>query len=90
MNTQTEKVVNKMIEVVEVFTKENCMPCKMTKKWLANNDINFIEVSVDNDESALAWLIENNYRTMPVVFKNGELVAMGFQPNKLKEVFING
>lgn len=26
-----------------IYTKNNCMPCAMTKKWLTNNDIGFVD-----------------------------------------------
>lgn len=68
--------------MIEIYTKNNCQPCKMTKNWFRNNGINFKETNVDEDLDALAYLIENNLRTLPVVFDGSELVSMGFTPNK--------
>lgn len=68
--------------MIEIYTKNNCQPCKMTKNWFRNNGINFKETNVDEDLDALAYLIENNLRTLPVVFDSSELVSMGFAPNK--------
>lgn len=70
--------------MITIYTKNNCMPCKMTKNWLKNNGLSYTETNVDDDLNALNYLIENNLRTMPVVFNDSEAVAMGFQPDKLK------
>lgn len=60
------------------------MPCKMTKQWLKNNGVDFKEVNVEEDLEAFNELVEMNLRTLPVVFKEYELIAMGFQPQNLK------
>ena len=72
--------------MVTVFSKNNCYSCKMTKRWLEEHDIDFVEVNTDDDLSALNFLIENNLRTLPVVMIEDELLTMGFAPNKLKEL----
>lgn len=56
----------------------------MTKNWLRNHDLTYHEINVDEDLSALEYLISINCRTMPAVFKDDELIAMGFQPQNLK------
>lgn len=68
--------------MIEIYTKNNCMPCKMTKNWFRNNEVNFKETNVDNDLDALNYLIENNLRTLPVVFDDSEIISLGFAPNK--------
>lgn len=70
--------------MIQIYTKNNCMPCKMTKNWLKNNGIEYHENNVDEDLDAFNYLLANNLRTLPVVFNDGELLAMGFQPQKLK------
>lgn len=72
--------------MINIYTKNNCIACKMTKNWLCNAYIYFHEINVDEDLSALEYLISVNLRTLPVVFKDDELIAMGFQPHKLKEL----
>lgn len=62
------------------------MPCKMTKNWIKNNNLNYKEFNVDDDLEAYNYLLTNNLRTLPVVFKDAELIAMGFQPHNLKEL----
>lgn len=70
--------------MIKVYTKNNCMPCKMTKKWLKNNEVNYKEFNVEEDLEAFNELVAMDLRTLPVVFKDGELIAMGFQPQNLK------
>lgn len=70
--------------MIKIYTKNNCMPCKMTKQWLKNNGVDFKEVNVEEDLEAFNKLVEMNLRTLPVVFKEYELIAMGFQPQNLK------
>ncbi|BBQ04300.1 DNA methylase [Enterococcus phage vB_EfaS-DELF1] len=70
--------------MINIYTKNNCMPCKMTKKWLSNHDLDFHEINVDEDLDAYNYLMANNLRTLPVVFNDSELIALGFQPHKLK------
>lgn len=70
--------------MIKVYTKNNCMPCKMTKRWLKNNGVDFKEVNVEEYLEAFNELVAMDLRTLPVVFKDGELIAMGFQPQNLK------
>lgn len=70
--------------MIKVYTKNNCMACKMTKNWFKNNEVNYTEFNVEEDLEAFNKLVEMNLRTLPVVFKDGELIAMGFQPQNLK------
>lgn len=72
--------------MITIYTKNNCMPCKITKNWLRNAYVDFHEINVDEDLSALEYLISVDLRTLPVVFKDDEVIAMGFQPHKLKEL----
>lgn len=74
--------------MIKIYTKNNCMPCKLTKNWLKNNGVKYVEHNVDEDTEAFNYLIQNDFRTLPVVFKNDELIAMGFQPHKLKTLLL--
>lgn len=72
--------------MIRIYTKNNCVACKMTKNWLKNNGIDYYEKNIEEDSPAYNYLMINNFRTLPVVFNDGELIAMGFQPQKLKEL----
>lgn len=72
--------------MINIYTKNNCIQCKQTKLWLKNHSIGYHEINVDEDLSVLEYLISVDLRTLPVVFKDDEVIAMGFQPHKLKEL----
>ena len=70
-----------------VYTKNNCMPCKMTKRKLQELGVNYQEINVDEDLSALEYLMECGFRSLPVVFKDDEpMVTGGFAPNILENL----
>lgn len=70
--------------MIKIYTKNNCVQCKQSKLWLKKHELNYKEINVEDDLEAYNYLMANNLRTLPVVFNNGELIAMGFQPHKLK------
>lgn len=71
--------------MITVYTKNNCMPCKMTKRKLQELGVNYQEINVDEDLSALGYLMECGFRSLPVVFKDDELlISGGFAPNILE------
>ncbi|ASZ75606.1 glutaredoxin-like protein [Enterococcus phage phiSHEF4] len=73
--------------MITVYTKNNCMPCKMTKRKLQELGVNYKEHNVDEDLSALEYLMECGFRSLPVVFKDDEpMVTGGFAPNILENL----
>ena len=51
-----------------------------------NHGLNYKEINVEEELDAYNYLMANNLRTLPVVFNNDELIAMGFQPQNLKNL----
>lgn len=72
--------------MIKIYTKNNCVQCKQSKLWLKNHELNYKEINVEDDLEAYNYLMANNLRTLPVLFNNGELIAMGFQPQNLKNL----
>lgn len=72
--------------MIKIYTKNNCIQCKQSKLWLQNHGLDYNEMNVDDDLDAYNYLMANNLRTLPVVFNNGELIALGFQPQNLKKL----
>ena len=63
---------------ITVFSKNQCVKCNMTKKFLENNNIPFTEINIDNPEhlnqygktrdEVISHIKDNlNLSTMPVV-----------------------
>lgn len=74
--------------MITVYTKNNCMPCKMTKRKLQELGVNYKEINVDEDFNALEYLMECGFRSLPVVFnENGApMVIGGYAPNMLEKL----
>jgi glutaredoxin-like protein NrdH len=73
---------------INVFTKDNCMPCKMTKRWLEGNKVPFTELEITDYADILK---EHGLLSAPVVQvindNHEETVWCGsFDIEKLKKV----
>lgn len=92
--------ISKHMPKVTVYSKNNCVKCKMTKKFLKENDIDFLEINIDDEEFNL-----NEYgktrdefikyikdelllSTMPIVVTDDTYWG-DYQLNKLKELAAN-
>lgn len=73
--------------MITVYTKNNCMPCKMTKRKLQELGVNYKEINVDENLEALEYLMECGFRSLPVVFLDDEpIITGGFAPNILETI----
>lgn len=73
--------------MLTVYTKNNCFPCAMTKRKLQEMGVTYHEINVDEDLSALNYLMECGLRSLPVVFLGDEpIVTGGFAPNILENL----
>lgn len=73
--------------MITVYTKNNCFPCKMTKRKLQELGVNYKEINVDENLEALEYLMECGFRSLPVVFKDDEpIVTGGYAPNILEAI----
>lgn len=73
--------------MITVFTKNNCPQCIFTKRKLQELGVNYQEINVDEDLSALEYLMECGFRSLPVVFKDDKpIVTGGFAPNILETI----
>ncbi|MDR2465637.1 MAG: glutaredoxin-like protein NrdH [Streptococcaceae bacterium] len=69
--------------MVKVFSKNNCMQCKMVKKYLDENGVQFVEHNIDEEPNLVDYLKEQGYQTVPVV-ETKEISFSGFRPDQLK------
>lgn len=63
--------------MLTVYTKNNCHFCTMAKKLLTQKEIAFEEVNIEENDTARMFLIEEGHRTMPQIYKDGELYVQG-------------
>ena len=67
---------------VTVYTKNNCVQCRMAKKFLTPQAVAFNEINVDDNPEHLATLKAQGHRQMPVVTA-GDTTIAGFRPDLL-------
>ncbi|MFS1663813.1 glutaredoxin-like protein NrdH [Streptococcus sp. zg-JUN1979] len=70
---------------ITLFSKNNCMQCKMTKKFLEQHNADFEEINIDEQPDKIAYLVNLGFKAAPVI-EAGEVRFSGFQPSKLKEI----
>lgn len=82
---------------VTVYSTNNCMKCKMTKKFLQQNNIDYLEINIDDEEFNLKEYgkTRQDYvkyikdelllSTMPIVVTEDDFWG-DYRLNKLKEL----
>lgn len=71
--------------MIKVYSKKNCQPCLMTKRFLMMHDIQFEEV--DATESVAKELAGRGFKALPVVEAKGK-VWEGFRPDIMKTTLL--
>ncbi|MFK8243873.1 MULTISPECIES: glutaredoxin domain-containing protein [unclassified Facklamia] len=72
---------------VIVYTKDNCIQCYHTKKFLDDNEIPYILINVTNNEAATNELKEHKFGSLPVVVPGSfDKAWAGFQPDSLEKL----
>lgn len=71
---------------MKVFTTKSCAYCPMVKKYLKSKNIDFEEVSLDDNPEVRQSLYEaTGAMTVPITEHNGKYVV-GWNPGALKEL----
>ncbi|MGT2775918.1 glutaredoxin-like protein NrdH [Streptococcus hyovaginalis] len=70
---------------ITIFSKNNCMQCKMTKKFLEKEGVEFVEINIDEQPEQVEYVKSLGFAAAPVI-QAGDMVFSGFQPAKLKEI----
>ncbi|HEP1347457.1 TPA: glutaredoxin-like protein NrdH [Streptococcus pyogenes] len=71
--------------MITVYSKNNCMQCKMTKKFLEQHGANFQEINIDEHPEKVDYVKSLGFTSAPVI-EADNFVFSGFQPAKLKEL----
>lgn len=74
-----------MANKITIFSKNNCMQCKMTKKLLDKEGADYQEINIDERPDMIDYVKDLGFSAAPVV-KAGNIIFSGFQPAKLKEI----
>ncbi|MFV0557743.1 MAG: glutaredoxin-like protein NrdH [Enterococcus sp.] len=70
---------------IKLFSKNNCMQCKMTKRFLDDNNIPFEEVNIDEKPEAVDFLKENGFQSVPITTSTTSTIV-GFRPDQLRQL----
>ena len=75
---------------ITVYTKNNCQPCKATKRWLDKRDIPYTEVDISTSPADLEAIQSLGFQEAPVVIVSTgdpetEIHWQGFHPDNLKK-----
>lgn len=73
--------------MITIYSKENCMQCEMTKRYMQDKGIKFSEVNAEHNETALEMLKLHGFKNLPVVAVGGFNNAWaGFRPERIDEL----
>lgn len=71
---------------VTVYSKNNCMQCKMTKRFLKEHNIDFTERNINEQPEYVNYLKEQGFMSLPVVEADGMNAISGFRPDQLSKL----
>ncbi|MGT2744974.1 glutaredoxin-like protein NrdH [Streptococcus phocae subsp. phocae] len=71
--------------MITLYSKNNCMPCKMTKKFLEQHQADFQEINLDEHPEKIDHVRGLGFTSAPII-ESDDVVFSGFQPAKLKEL----
>ena len=76
---------NREVPEVNIYTKENCMPCRATVMKFGQLGIAFSQMSIESVPEKMQEFIERGYLTAPIVETEDETWS-GFRPDKLNNL----
>lgn len=72
---------------VEIFTKNGCPQCRMSKKVMNEHHIKYIEHNVSEHPEYIETVKNMGYRTLPVIkIKNTNEIWNGFRPDRINAI----
>lgn len=63
--------------MLTVYSKKHCSFCDQAKALLKKHSIQFEEKMIDSDDSAREFVLGQGHRTVPQIYKNGQLFVEG-------------
>lgn len=71
---------------LDLFTKNNCVQCKMTKKFLKQHNVEFEEHNISENPEYIDYLKNKGFQAVPVLEENDSPIVNGFRPDLLKKL----
>ncbi|WP_040536611.1 glutaredoxin-like protein NrdH [Schleiferilactobacillus shenzhenensis] len=69
---------------VVIYTRNGCMQCKMTERYLAQHNVPFEERNINEQPQYVDQLKAQGFRSLPVVMPANADPIVGFRPDSLK------
>ena len=69
-----------------IYTKNNCAQCNLSEYVLNDLGINYTEKNVDTNEKFMDEAKATGYKSMPIILKDGQVIASGFMPDVLNQL----
>ena len=69
-----------------IYTKDQCVQCQMSKNILNDLGISYTEKNVDTNEKFMDEAKVTGYKSMPIILKDGQVIASGFMPDVLNQL----
>jgi len=60
-----------------VYSKDNCPFCDRAKNLLKLKGLEFTEIRIDLDPEARQFIVNEGHRTVPQIYKDGDLFVQG-------------
>lgn len=71
--------------MITIYTKNNCMQCKMSKKWLTEHNVPFTEINIEEHPEFVSHIKDDlGFSAAPVVEKENGDAFYGFNINELR------
>lgn len=71
---------------LELYTKDNCIQCKMTKRFLTEHNISFEERNLSSSPEYITYLKNKGLASVPVLEQDSQALISGFRPDLLKQL----
>ena len=71
--------------MVTIYSKNNSVQCKMTKRFLDTNHVEYREINLDEKPEYIEHVKSLGFNAAPVIQTATDAFS-GFQPNKLKQL----
>ena len=71
--------------MIKIYTRTDCRPCKQTKVVMTRFGIDFEEVNIDKDKSAMEYLRTLGVKTAPFIETEDDS-WVGFRPDKIRKL----
>jgi glutaredoxin len=79
--------------MLTIYSKNNCSYCVQAIDLLTRRGVDYTEVKIDEDATAKEFIISKGHRTVPQIYKDGELFVengymglLSLQPAVLAEM----